>query len=299
MGGKLVTAMLAGPRPNKRGRTYHRGDGGLKEVKGICSRTFRVRHIHRKIRNTVDSGRVPAVQGALKFFRRLNTIQLITLTFKHDQQVIEAGKELPNIFYAVNTNSMALLELVRPANSSTIHTFVTNICCSRIHLPRHIRSLPTNPILLYTPCNAIRSFHSTPIPTNPILQYSPRNTIRSFHSTPIPFKKAGKTNRTQTRDSAPSIEGEAQVTDAGKAYDFSGLESKILKSIEHLTHELSQLRAGGRFNPELLENLKLRPYKGNNETVHLRDIAQVVPKGRVISIIVNEEDVCEAYHIIS
>jgi len=170
-----------------------------------------------------------------------------------------------------------MLELVRLASRSTIHRLITEICCSTTHLLRPIFSLPSDTKL----------------------QYPPRNAVRSFHPTPIPLKKTGKANRAQSRDSSPNIEGAVGSTDAGKAYDFSGLESKILKSIERLTHELSQLRAGGRFNPELLESLKVRPDKGSNETVRLGDIAQVVPKGRVISIIASEENVCEACHIMS
>jgi ribosome recycling factor len=85
------------------------------------------------------------------------------------------------------------------------------------------------------------------------------------------------------------VEGGAQPTAVDDAYDFSSLEANILKAIEHLTHNLSQLRAGGRFNPDNLEVLKVKPIKGSNETARLSDLAQVVPRGRVISVIVGEE----------
>jgi ribosome recycling factor len=172
---------------------------------------------------------------------------------------------------------MALLELVRLANRTQFTSFLTEICYSRTHLLRPTLSLPCGPKL----------------------QYPPRNTVRSFHPTQIQLKKTNKANRAQARDSSPPLESPSRSTDPEKAYDFSSLESKILKSIEHLTHELSQLRAGGRFNPELLESLKVRPTKSSNETVRLGDIAQVVPKGRVISIIANEEDVSRACRAIS
>jgi len=170
---------------------------------------------------------------------------------------------------------MALLELVRPPSHSTIR--VLKKCCSRTHL-----IIPTSSLLF-----------------DPKLQYPPRNTVRSFYPTPIPPKKAGKANKAHARESSPPAEGAVRPSDVDKAYDFSGLESKILKSIEHFTHELSLLRAGGRFNPELLESLKVRLVKGSNETVRLGDIAQVVPKGRVISIIASEEDVSQPYNVIS
>lgn len=85
------------------------------------------------------------------------------------------------------------------------------------------------------------------------------------------------------------MEGAAQATAVDDAYDFSTLEAKILKAIEHLTHQLSQLRAGGRFNPDHLESLKVHPDKHSTQTVRLSDLAQVVPRGRIISVIVGEE----------
>ena len=66
----------------------------------------------------------------------------------------------------------------------------------------------------------------------------------------------------------------------------------MLRAIEALTHELAELRAGGRFNPEHLEKLRVA-LKGaeGRETVRLGDLAQVIPKGRVIGVVVGDEDV--------
>jgi len=114
--------------------------------------------------------------------------------------------------------------------------------------------------------------------------------IRNFSVTSSSFKKTGKANRSQARtDSSPPVEGTTKPTAVDEAYDFSTLEAKILKAMEHLTHHLSQLRAGGRFNPDHLDNLRVKPIKGSAETVRLGDIAQVVPKGRVVNVIVGEE----------
>lgn len=58
-----------------------------------------------------------------------------------------------------------------------------------------------------------------------------------------------------------------------------------------MTHELSQLRAGGRFNPDLVEGLKVQLGHGaTKHPVKLRDIAQVVPKGRLLSVMVGEAE---------
>ena len=55
---------------------------------------------------------------------------------------------------------------------------------------------------------------------------------------------------------------------------------------------LSKLKSGGRFNPEVLETLRVNLGKvGGGAVVALRDIAQVVPKGRVVNVVVGENDV--------
>jgi ribosome recycling factor len=58
---------------------------------------------------------------------------------------------------------------------------------------------------------------------------------------------------------------------------------------------LSQLRAGGRFNPEQLEELKVQVKEkgegGKVMSIKIKDLAQVVAKGRNVSVICHEEDV--------
>lgn len=74
------------------------------------------------------------------------------------------------------------------------------------------------------------------------------------------------------------------------------LEADIGKAIERLKNDLSKLRAGGRFNPEVLEALRVKVGK---ESVRLGDVAQVVPKGRQVQVLVGEEEVsglCYCYH---
>lgn len=82
-------------------------------------------------------------------------------------------------------------------------------------------------------------------------------------------------------------------TATDEAYDVSGLESQILKAIEKLTHDLSQLRSGGKLNPEVVENLAvhLGTVSQGKESVRLGDIAQVVPRGRVLNVICGDEAV--------
>jgi len=58
-----------------------------------------------------------------------------------------------------------------------------------------------------------------------------------------------------------------------------------------LKNDLSKLRAGGRFNPEVLENLRVQPDKSSKETVKVSDVAQVIPKGRTVQLMIGEKDV--------
>jgi ribosome recycling factor len=58
-----------------------------------------------------------------------------------------------------------------------------------------------------------------------------------------------------------------------------------------LKDELSKLRTGGRFNPETLENLRVRLDKDSKKTERLGDLAQVLPKtGRSLMILVGEKE---------
>ena len=124
-------------------------------------------------------------------------------------------------------------------------------------------------------------------------QHAPRIAVRYISSTPVLYKKGGKANMSHTRtDSSPPVTDASRRTPTDEAFDFSTLESGILKALEKLTRDLSQLRSGGRFNPDVVENLKVQLGKaGSKETVRLKDLAQVVPKGRLLNVIVGEKEV--------
>lgn len=114
---------------------------------------------------------------------------------------------------------------------------------------------------------------------------------RQFSTSTVCLKKSGKANRAQAKtDSSPPVEGAARGTAVDDAYDFSELESNILKAMTHLTHVLSQLRAGGRFNPEKIEALKVTLQEGDEKrTERVKDLAQVIAKGRNVQILVHDE----------
>jgi ribosome recycling factor len=109
-------------------------------------------------------------------------------------------------------------------------------------------------------------------------------------------KKAGKANKSHARtDSSPPVGQDGQPTPTDEIYDMAELESSILKAIEKLTHDLAQLRSGGRLNPDIVESLKVQLGTAGHgkETVRLGDIAQVVPRGRVLNVICGDDAVRE------
>ena len=64
--------------------------------------------------------------------------------------------------------------------------------------------------------------------------------------------------------------------------------------MSRLTAELDKLRPGGRFNPEVLEAVTVPLPSGKSsggQKPKLGSLAQIVPKGRTLTIFVEEKDV--------
>lgn len=106
---------------------------------------------------------------------------------------------------------------------------------------------------------------------------------RPFSTSPCLHKKGAKAAREEKQ---PSSFGPPD-----DPFDFTLLTAEIASTIERLKTELSKLRAGGRFNPEILENLRVQPDKNSAESVKLGDLAQIIPKGRTVQILVGEKEV--------
>ncbi|KAK3719125.1 hypothetical protein LTR37_004689 [Vermiconidia calcicola] len=109
---------------------------------------------------------------------------------------------------------------------------------------------------------------------------------RPFTTTQCFLKKGGKA----TREEKQASPFKAKDTPSEDPHDFANLEADIASTIERLKNDLSKLRAGGRFNPEVVENLRVQPDKSSTQTVKLSDLAQVIPKGRTVQILVGEKD---------
>lgn len=134
--------------------------------------------------------------------------------------------------------------------------------------------------------------------------------LRQLSTTPALRKKGGG-----KQEQKRTVEVNSAKT-AGKddAHDFSGFHDEIEKVTNFLKGELSRLKAGG-LDLEAIEELRLNlgtsgggggggPKKdgaragGKNkgDMVKLGDVAQVVPRGRTVVIMVGEKEVCLLHH---
>jgi multidrug efflux pump subunit AcrB len=130
--------------------------------------------------------------------------------------------------------------------------------------------------------------HASTLSTQHQPRQCPISTRRTFSTTPSLLKKGGKAARDESKSQSASQKDAAPAEDPS---DFTALEADIAAAVERLKDDLSKLRAGGRFNPELLENLRVQPDKNSGSKVRLSDVAQVVPKGRTVQVLVGEKDV--------
>ncbi|KAF7910753.1 uncharacterized protein EAF01_002262 [Botrytis porri] len=123
-------------------------------------------------------------------------------------------------------------------------------------------------------------------------RYLSSSSSLQFQSTPTLFKKKDKGNKNSSSesDNSSSTSSSAAAED-NDPFDFSTLQAGIDKSLEKLKNDLGKLRTGGRFNPELLEGLRVKLGKDAKESFRLGDLAQVLPKGgRSVAVLVGEKD---------
>lgn len=111
---------------------------------------------------------------------------------------------------------------------------------------------------------------------------------RPFSTTATCLKKGGKAAREEKNAQASTSSKSAPATD--DPFDFAALEADINISIQKLKNDLSKLRPSGRFNPQVVEDLRVQIDKSSSQTIRLNDVAQVVPKGRQIHIMVGEKE---------
>ncbi|KAI5298631.1 hypothetical protein KEM55_003156 [Ascosphaera atra] len=132
----------------------------------------------------------------------------------------------------------------------------------------------------YLPLNA-----TTPAPSLPLPALT-----RSFTSSPVAYKKKDKGGSSGGSGSSSKA---APAGGAEEDLGFDALQKSIDDAVARLKDDVSKLRtgSGGRFNPQLIESLRVSVDKKSKETARLGDIAQVIPKGgRALTILLGDEE---------
>lgn len=90
--------------------------------------------------------------------------------------------------------------------------------------------------------------------------------------------------------SSSSSSSDAPKPNLEDPFDLADLEHAFTKGTEHYLNELTKARSGGRFNPDVLGALRVRPDKKLPETFPLHELAAIVPKrgSRKVSVLVHE-----------
>ena len=124
-----------------------------------------------------------------------------------------------------------------------------------------------------------------------------RASVRFFSQTPPERAKASKRRSEAAKPNGGGKE-EKEIAAAADGrpkpnpedpFDFSDFEFGCKKGADHFEEELKKMRAGGRFTPDVIGAVRVRPDKKSGETFPLHELAAIVPKGgRNISVLVHE-----------
>lgn len=72
--------------------------------------------------------------------------------------------------------------------------------------------------------------------------------------------------------------------------DLSWLEAAVDRALDSLKKQITAVRKGGR-DAAAIEALQVSLTKSGGKTFKVGDVAQVVPRGRVLAVIVGEKEV--------
>lgn len=79
--------------------------------------------------------------------------------------------------------------------------------------------------------------------------------------------------------------------DRDAAFDLGDVEAEYARVDERFEKRLQEFKVGGRFNPEMLGQLRVRTDRDTGESWPLRELAQVVHRGgRSVSILVSDAE---------
>ncbi|KAL9636507.1 MAG: hypothetical protein Q9204_002234 [Flavoplaca sp. TL-2023a] len=175
--------------------------------------------------------------------------------------------------------------------------FSSTVTLTRVRQP----FVPPSPLLSTAPC-------STSLPNARLLNPP----CKPFTTTPHPLKKQGGKGSSKN---TLAINASKTASDNADPTDFSAFETEISKIVDHLRDEFRYIKAGG-INVEAVEDArvllktgggaKAKPgarvpgtsrkivrtgrEEGPKEVVRLRELCQVVPRGRMLVLLVGEKE---------
>ncbi|KAI8959684.1 ribosome recycling factor [Daldinia sp. FL1419] len=174
-------------------------------------------------------------------------------------------------------------DVIRPRSSRVPDT--TTITTTIITPPSFPSSLPLSSNTL------LRALHTTP---------SVRKTRESEWKGKAPKDKIREDRKKRASQASSTSSGDHDGDDPNgpkhppanpeEPLNFADVESRIRRHDEHHRELLKKMRAGGRFNPDIVGALRVQPdRKDPGVTYPLREVAQVVARGgRTISVIAHE-----------
>ncbi|KAL8918005.1 MAG: hypothetical protein Q9208_007603 [Pyrenodesmia sp. 3 TL-2023] len=144
------------------------------------------------------------------------------------------------------------------------------------------------------------SLHHTPmiplLPSSVSHSNHPQHPHRTFTTTPQPLSKHGgkKASKNTVAHNAAKTADDA----ADNPTDFSALEAQIAQIITGLREEIRRIKPGG-VDVQAVEDVRVtlkkggsadKGAKGGKDVVRIGELAQVVPRGRVLVLLVGEKE---------
>lgn len=118
---------------------------------------------------------------------------------------------------------------------------------------------------------------------------------RTLTTTPHPLSKHG--GKKASKNTVSHNAAKTADDDADNPTDFSGLEARIAEIVTGLREEIRRIKPGG-VDVQAVEEVRVtlkKGAKGGKDVVRVGELAQVVPRGRVLVLLVGEKEVCNFF----
>ena len=135
----------------------------------------------------------------------------------------------------------------------------------------------------------------------PCIQSSRTPSCHFSTTGPLLKQRGAAGKKPSSSDAFPPPAAAAKAADRKKAadrdassdpFDFDELQASIARTLDWMKKQIAELRNGSGRSAVAIEELRVSMARGRQETVRLAEVAQVVPRGRVLAVMVGEKEVC-------